>query len=193
MTTMLIGLTSQIESLVQQFAQKLNLKEHIIEWVNPLGISQKTPISGPADMEIHEGFDDRNYVVDCARLFPPEPRFYILNVVFIPHEDFSSLKNIEVNFSQWDKAVCGLLGVKSPERLKRVWIQESELIYADYDHVDNGMINKRATYLAELSVQNSGRVSALTPLIFGDAIFIHGGKGGSFLYNLLRPELVAQG
>jgi len=47
-------------------AQKLNLKGHMA------GIYPTREIFGPGDIEGHAGEDGRYYVLDFARLFPPE-------------------------------------------------------------------------------------------------------------------------
>lgn len=55
--------------MVQQIAGKLNLAKH---WVG-FG-DKKRQIYGPTDIEGHRGRDGRYYLVDFARLFPPEPK-----------------------------------------------------------------------------------------------------------------------
>jgi Tfp pilus assembly protein PilF len=47
--------------------RKLNLKEH---WVGPVGSAKR--FWTPLDLEVHKGTDDRFYVLDLSRLFPPE-------------------------------------------------------------------------------------------------------------------------
>lgn len=53
-------------------AKRLNLKRHIFSDV---------AISGPVDIEVHKGEDDRLYVIDVARLMPPEAP----DLTLIPH------------------------------------------------------------------------------------------------------------
>ena len=58
--------------------ERLNLKTHS---VGPGGVAH---VCGPADIEGHQGKDGLYYVVDTARLFPPEAPRAFLNAVLIP-------------------------------------------------------------------------------------------------------------
>ena len=53
----------QFASMIKQVARELNLKGHMV---------RGTKIYGPGDIEAHYGRDQRYYVVDYARVFPPE-------------------------------------------------------------------------------------------------------------------------
>ena len=44
----------------------MNIKGHIVG-------EEKVTIYGPADIEVHKGFDGRLYMLDFARYMPPEP------------------------------------------------------------------------------------------------------------------------
>jgi hypothetical protein len=50
---------------MQQVGKELNLKGHMA------GLNSSTFLYGPADIECHLGKDNRYYVIDFARLFPP--------------------------------------------------------------------------------------------------------------------------
>jgi hypothetical protein len=67
-----------MNQLMASAGERLNLKMH---GVGPGGVAQ---ICGPADIEGHRGKDGLYYVVDTARLFPPEAPRAFLNAVFIP-------------------------------------------------------------------------------------------------------------
>ena len=54
--------------LMAEVGAALNLKEHVVGQTQAV---QKT-LFGPCDIEGHRGRDGRYYVVDLARLFPPE-------------------------------------------------------------------------------------------------------------------------
>jgi len=56
----------KLNSKMKEIAHELNLKEH---WA---GRKIPTKVHGPVDIEVHYGFDKRYYVVDAARLCPPE-------------------------------------------------------------------------------------------------------------------------
>jgi len=51
-------------------ASKLNLKGHIAGFCDT-----NTLIYGPGDIEVHQGIDNRFYMLDFARVFPPEAKF----------------------------------------------------------------------------------------------------------------------
>ena len=53
----------ELNELMREAARKINLKAHIV--------ADKT-LYAPGDIEAHLGRDGRFYVVDCARVFPPE-------------------------------------------------------------------------------------------------------------------------
>ena len=52
--------------------KKKKQKKHIKH--NFLKIVKKKKTIGPTDIEGHRGRDNRYYMIDFARLFPPEPR-----------------------------------------------------------------------------------------------------------------------
>eukprot|EP00760_Papus_ankaliazontas_P026731 PhM_4_TR3070/c2_g1_i3/m.102469 len=66
-------------ALMRQVARALNIKGH---YVGPKG-RDLTLMFGPVDIEIHQARDARLYVIDTARLFPPDP-----NLPWRDHEKF---------------------------------------------------------------------------------------------------------
>eukprot|EP01122_Echinamoeba_exundans_P005431 TRINITY_DN15587_c0_g2_i1.p1 TRINITY_DN15587_c0_g2~~TRINITY_DN15587_c0_g2_i1.p1 ORF type:complete len:1160 (+),score=219.51 TRINITY_DN15587_c0_g2_i1:46-3525(+) len=52
--------------LMERFGEFMGLKSHLA------GTKDEGSVVGPADIEVHRGFDNRYYVVDFARVFPPE-------------------------------------------------------------------------------------------------------------------------
>jgi len=54
-----------INTEMERMAKIMNLRGHTV------GLNKKT-IFGPGDIEVHKGFDSRYYMVDFARIFPPE-------------------------------------------------------------------------------------------------------------------------
>ena len=59
----------EMARMIQQVGEALNLKGHLVEASNGSMFTY-----GPVDMEGHLGSDGRFYLVDFARLFPPDPR-----------------------------------------------------------------------------------------------------------------------
>eukprot|EP01125_Pyxidicula_operculata_P011059 TRINITY_DN3612_c0_g1_i10.p1 TRINITY_DN3612_c0_g1~~TRINITY_DN3612_c0_g1_i10.p1 ORF type:complete len:1231 (+),score=183.36 TRINITY_DN3612_c0_g1_i10:494-3694(+) len=56
----------KVRDLMKKAAEKLNVKGHLV------GPNADTEIYGPCDIEVHVGYDNRAYILDFARLFPPE-------------------------------------------------------------------------------------------------------------------------
>lgn len=56
----------KLNMYIERVAKKLNIKGH------PVGLLKKV-LFGPGDLEGHCGEDNRYYVLDFARLYPPEP------------------------------------------------------------------------------------------------------------------------
>jgi len=54
--------------LQAKLGKALNLKEHMVGKAQ----DRSVPVYGPADLEGHLAYDGRYYVLDVARLFPPE-------------------------------------------------------------------------------------------------------------------------
>lgn len=53
-------------TLMEEFGRRMNLKAH------SAGRDLISSVHGPADIEVHLGTDGRYYVLDLARVFPPE-------------------------------------------------------------------------------------------------------------------------
>jgi hypothetical protein len=51
---------------MEELGRRMNLKQHMA------GKDISAEVCGPADIEVHKGLDGRFYVIDHARLFPPE-------------------------------------------------------------------------------------------------------------------------
>ncbi|KAL6045370.1 Clu domain-containing protein [Balamuthia mandrillaris] len=58
---------SKVHHILRKMAKQLNLKKHVC------GLpGDSKEMYTPLDLEVHKGQDDRLYVIDCHRLFPPE-------------------------------------------------------------------------------------------------------------------------
>lgn len=57
----------EVAGLMRDAARRLNIKEHLV------GMGErKELLCMPCDIEVHRGYDGRTYMLDFARLFPPE-------------------------------------------------------------------------------------------------------------------------
>ena len=77
----------ELNELMEKAAKYINMKGHRV------GPDEDTVLFGPTDIEAHLGKDDNFYVLDTARLYPPESpspvtmclvTFYAL----LPHQTF---------------------------------------------------------------------------------------------------------
>eukprot|EP01091_Cochliopodium_minus_P014888 TRINITY_DN5158_c0_g1_i1.p1 TRINITY_DN5158_c0_g1~~TRINITY_DN5158_c0_g1_i1.p1 ORF type:complete len:645 (-),score=182.82 TRINITY_DN5158_c0_g1_i1:46-1980(-) len=58
----------EIREKVSKIANTLYLKEHFVGWH-----SGKKKLHFSGDVEVHRGLDERIYIIDCARFYPPFP------------------------------------------------------------------------------------------------------------------------
>ena len=56
----------ELREKIREIGKRLKLKEHGV------GKGGKSQVIGPGDMEVHVGSDGKYYLLDLARLFPPE-------------------------------------------------------------------------------------------------------------------------
>jgi len=56
----------EVNKRMRSAGKRLNLKEHKV------GLKKLVSVYGPGDIEVHEGFDKKFYVLDFGRVFPPE-------------------------------------------------------------------------------------------------------------------------
>eukprot|EP00727_Mastigamoeba_balamuthi_P014552 m51a1_g9721 hypothetical protein (2366) ;mRNA; r:1452232-1471747 len=77
----------ELNGVMEEAAKFLNLKPHVV------GRSASEVIAGPCDIEGHLGKDGKYYVVDTARVFPPESVSKYFTAIEIPElrDDFSSV------------------------------------------------------------------------------------------------------
>eukprot|EP00727_Mastigamoeba_balamuthi_P002688 m51a1_g12416 hypothetical protein (960) ;mRNA; f:734993-739255 len=160
-----INSCEEFTTLVKEAAERLNLKEHV---VGPDGAYR---IHTPADMEGHKGYDGCFYLVDSARLFPPEAP--IRTSLFIPEDKDLPCQEKKLDAEAFDKQD------KLEDYLRRV-------LGDDLRCYECGV----GIMWYACSPDKNERASALcNRLITGNALLLRLNKA-SVLYNLLRPELV---
>ena len=142
---------------------------------------------GPADIEAHRGKDGRFYVLDLARVFPPEPTWssfkaLLLPIASIPDHDHcwkpptgSDLKVsiLELSVRNWEHEIKQILKVEGKQLQTR---RVGEIIMVSSGR---GAINTLASLMARR-------------LIRGSCVLMYGGFLGTSLYSQLRPEFVVQ-
>lgn len=101
------------QSLMEKFGEYMLLKAHKV------GKEDAQSMIGPADIEVHRGFDNRYYVVDFARVFPPEeprlagehlihqfrPEFVRKNPKPLNSDAFSSMNADQTEASESEAAI----------------------------------------------------------------------------------------
>jgi hypothetical protein len=154
---------AEMNGIMEQAGQFLNLKPHN---VGPL----KQRLVGPADIEGHRGRDGKLYVVDTARVFPPEPPTRSFIAIESGLASSNSLSDINIILRNYVKEIERYTGSSSAPRS---WIGGE--IY--FDPNVRTIANDYASALLGRSVSSP-------------AVIIPRGLMGKQLYNLLRPELV---
>lgn len=168
--------------MMEEAASHLNIKQHEVA----PGVSLYSAV----DMEGHKGTDGRYYVLDTARVFPPEPPLRTFIAVHIPHDTTSSHKwassapiaEIELiaNRTRWQEQVRQhLLTGHRSMRTDDVTLLEGQVFFLEDNH-RTLPLNSRASALAGC-------------IIRGPAIYVvEPGQGSTQLFNLLRAPYVAR-
>lgn len=203
-----------MNEMMKQAAAKLNIKPHVVGMRN-----QTDTLYAPTDIEGHKGGDGRYYVLDTARICPPEPVHKSFTAVILPPEDpFPvALKRYQLysepNADARSKKNTGDFWTPWPA-LREVgltterWLDQ---IYAHLGIVNNGTVVAASEEFGEGLLyhikqenmlnaqvlkegQNRGvnvRASNLVnKVIHGPALLVLRGRKGAQLFNLLRYETV---
>eukprot|EP01122_Echinamoeba_exundans_P010551 TRINITY_DN3977_c0_g2_i1.p1 TRINITY_DN3977_c0_g2~~TRINITY_DN3977_c0_g2_i1.p1 ORF type:complete len:2020 (-),score=323.99 TRINITY_DN3977_c0_g2_i1:241-6300(-) len=145
-----------VNEMMAKCGELLNLKEHLVT-------DKRVKISAPCDIEVHRGKDGNIYVLDTARVFPPEYPFPLFGAIKLPsYEVDGQIIKLELDKGQLDLLVQGMYCSKT---------QEGLLYYTN-----KGTVNKTASALVGYEV-------------LGEAYLLYGIEG-RILYYQLRPEFV---
>ena len=203
-----------LNEMMKKAAEKLNIKPHVVGMRN-----QTDTLYAPTDIEGHKGGDGRYYVLDTARICPPEPVHKSFTAVVLPPEDpFPvSLKR----FTLFSDANADARAKKNTGEFWQPWPALREVgltterwldqIYAHLGIVNNGTVVAASEEFGEGLLyhikqenmlnaqvlkegQNRGvnvRASNLVrKVIHGPALLVLRGRKGAQLFNLLRYETV---
>lgn len=136
----------------------LHLKPHL---------SAGREIYAPTDIEVHRGTDGRLWILDTARVFPPEaPPKYFQALLLSVNGSVVAMDLPSLKYEDSVESLVPAPHVKTPFLLGTVFSNKQE---------------------QELNVKASMIVGVE---IFGDALVVPAGFKGRFLYNLLRFEFV---
>eukprot|EP01129_Flabellula_baltica_P006764 TRINITY_DN2573_c0_g2_i1.p1 TRINITY_DN2573_c0_g2~~TRINITY_DN2573_c0_g2_i1.p1 ORF type:complete len:697 (-),score=131.22 TRINITY_DN2573_c0_g2_i1:3499-5589(-) len=164
----------EVRNLITKLCQELNLKKHCV--------GDNKEMYGPVDLEAHLGDDNRCYILDTARLFPPFP----------PDNTFVAFKICEkmegriitpvvVPYDNWEDHIPDLIdGYISEEKLLKKEFSSGVLFHG---YPQDFLSAERNTLASSL----------LSSDIFGDVVLVYtGGSIGRKFHSLLRKELVKQ-
>ena len=161
-------------ALMEQAALRLNIAPHPVGRAPPY-----TTLCGPADVEGHRGNDGRFYLLDTARIFPPEePSDTAIGMLIHPgpwKTSAPSMSSIEVLISSWQTEVSAVLSAQSPDPnlgVQMVVVGELVICFANA-----GPVNEIASALAD-------------GIIHGPAIVLVALRG-AVLYRHLPAAFVA--
>ena len=145
-----------LRATMRDAAKWLNIKAH--KSANEL-------IYAPTDIEVHNGRDGCLYILDTARVLPPEqpPRFF--QALLIPCDDVAI--SIDLPTQGLEKSIASII----PEPHKRATF----LLGTVYSCKAESELNEKVSMLVGMDV-------------FGDCLIVPAGYKGKFLYNLLRLE-----
>ena len=107
--------------LIEVLGKELYLKHHIVEDAE----KRKMMIVGPADMELHKGIGDNNYyLIDLARMFPPDVDAKNPNTVFFQLFRFLFLFGV---FYIGEMKTELLFPIRKPQTRVHALVQEASL------------------------------------------------------------------
>ncbi len=158
-------------ALMEHAGKAINLKEHVV------GNSPEAQrsIYGPCDIEVHIGTDDRVYVLDTARVFPPSPPPRFHNAVAIPPT--GPILGVQLKASDWQNEV-GIYLRNMP--IKTLRDNSTVICYAD----------PAAVAAQGRTLKENVRASVFARRKLNGTVIVVNVQRGSHLYCMLRPELV---
>mmetsp|Transcript_29066 Transcript_29066/g.73052 ORF Transcript_29066/g.73052 Transcript_29066/m.73052 type:complete len:1029 (-) Transcript_29066:1489-4575(-) len=188
-------------SLIATACAKLNLKPHQVRG-RENGI--RVTMHGPADLEGHKGTDGKYYVLDTARLFPPEHP--TLKAILIPRSEQDPIRELgsediskNVTLETFERILnkhhllSSLQEVFPEVNLRRIETAVGTIICLT--QCDALKLNTRANTILSYQLRSAGgdenSEEAAVYHIHGPAILMRSNKA-VHLYCLLRPELVSR-
>ncbi|GAB5366103.1 hypothetical protein AAMO2058_001115800 [Amorphochlora amoebiformis] len=163
----------ECNDLMENAGRELNLKGH--------KVAGKT-IFSCGDVEVHRGLDGRLYLLDTARVFPPEAPSPMISVLVVPVVKKRTKYERYVEESEWrivdadkrmlQKNIAILLGLPSDDRLKGIKCG-AFMAYVDTNATEINIRASKATY----------------KLLRGKVLLVPRTES-LHLFEMLRPELV---
>jgi len=201
-----------MNEMMQKAASILNIKPHVVGMRN-----QTDLLYAPTDIEGHLGTDGRYYVLDTARICPPEPIHKSFTAVVLPPEE--PFPAVLSNFKLWkqrrdkNKPTSGEfwspwpapreVGLTTERWMDQIHahlgVTNTGTITVSSEEFEEGLlyhIKESGSFAPHLAPRNrtvNVRASNLVKkAIYGPAILVLRGRKGAQLFNLLRYETVKQ-
>ena len=179
-----------LAALMRAAGTALNLREHTV------GRAPHTAVlCAPCDIEGHRGRDGRYYVLDAARVFPPEAVSRYFSAVLLPVRKGSNSSGSGDDDDDEDDDDVDEGGDQLGARELQLPVQGWEARLLEVLRVAR---LERVAFAGGVLCSTGGRVrnEAASVLVsrdvYGTAVVVPAGYHGRHLYNLLRPELVAR-
>lgn len=201
-----------MNEMMKKAASQLNIKPHVVGMRN-----QTDTLYAPTDIEGHKGGDGRYYVLDTARICPPEPVHKSFTAVVLPPEDPFPAQLTKFKLYDMPKQARAKTGefwtpwppLREVGLTTERWLDQ---IYAHLGIINNGTVTAASEEFGEgllyhikeenmLAAQTIGRdgpnravnvraSNLVGKVIHGPALLVLRGRKGAQLFNLLRYETV---
>jgi len=177
----------ELNKLMKKAAKELHIKGHKVGLFPPL-----KKLYGPADIEGHKGRDGRFYIVDSARISPPEPPMRGFIAVEIPTDerrekmihDLPPIRNLQLHRNSFQEEVDKILKERTEDlrwKSDGIEVTESEILNGSIFYLKPG---RRADLDAKWINSRASRIAHR--VIYGDAVIVLKGRMGGHLYRLFR-------
>ena len=202
-----------MNAMMEQAAKLINIKPHVVGMRN-----QTDVLFAPTDIEGHIGSDGRYYVLDTARICPPEPIHKSFTAVILPPEGpmpqslatyrlwsnrnqikdkeltgefwnpWPPLREVGLTTERWMDQIYAHLGVTNPGTNI---VSSEEFGEGLLYHLKLDVVTPALSASSQRNRDVNVRASNLAKkIIYGPAILVLRGRKGAQLFNLLRYETV---
>lgn len=175
----------RLVALMSAAARRINLAGHVVGRTPDV---QKL-LHSCCDIEGHEGSDGRFYLLDTARVFPPEAPIATQLAVLVPARHAVAAHEVRLRRGELRKHVADILGLASVAELAETQLKgDMEGVTLLHRSEAAGGFKGGPDLLP--NVRANKMAVGVLPLIFGDVVVVGRLSRVPHLVRLLRPELV---
>jgi len=178
----------RLNQLMKKAAKELHIKGHKVGFSGQL-----KKLYAPTDIEGHKGRDSRFYVLDTARISPPEPPMRGFIAVEVPtderrkdiFEELPPIHDLQLHRNTFQDEVDKIL----EDRTRKLgWNCGDEFQVSEFEILDGSMFFVLPKQNADRDPKwiNSRASMIVQKVIYGDAIIVLKGRKGGHLYRLFR-------